>query len=282
MVILIWQFSAVIADQNGTTVGTSLEQTIEQKLAAEEADNFNRVGLKRKRRYLEFPEGSSFQLGKILETEYIVAYLQLGISNVLSLVYDLIVGVVDYTNYLILGVTVALAWELPSKPPSEILNDLTERLKDGTLGTTRNDTISNIKYVDTKTSNVAPVPNKYYSNLQPLFKPPMHWQYYAGRHPDSYYRTKDYSKWQGNGGLPKSWRRKDGNYFSRNQQHPFTKWTQNTATPKKTSAATAKYPWWNLATRYDVLGSTMCKRNLVTSTTALFHLEFSSSVLKKN
>jgi len=57
-------------------------------------------------------------------------------------VYDEIVGVVDHTNYLILGITVALAWELPSKPPSEELDDLLTKLEDGTIDISRNDTVS--------------------------------------------------------------------------------------------------------------------------------------------
>ncbi|XP_062126252.1 uncharacterized protein LOC133838989 [Drosophila sulfurigaster albostrigata] len=75
--------------------------------------------LHRKKRYLLFPEGSSFQL-----------------------VFDLIIPIVDYTNFAILGVTCAVAWELPSKPPSELLHDLRTRLDDGTLGTVRrNDSV---------------------------------------------------------------------------------------------------------------------------------------------
>ncbi|XP_036333991.1 uncharacterized protein LOC118744781 [Rhagoletis pomonella] len=83
--------------------------------------------LSRKRRYLIFPEGSSFQL-----------------------VYDGIYGIVDYTNYLILGITVALAWELPSKPQSEVIEEIANRLKDGRLEVRRNDTSTRITYVDTK------------------------------------------------------------------------------------------------------------------------------------
>lgn len=45
----------------------------------------------------------------------------------------------DYTNYLILGITVALAWELPTKPPSELLSDFEESLKDGSFGISRID-----------------------------------------------------------------------------------------------------------------------------------------------
>lgn len=75
--------------------------------------------LHRKKRYLLFPEGSSFQL-----------------------VFDLIIPIVDYTNFAILGITCAVAWELPSKPPSELLDNLRTRLNDGTLGTVRrNDSI---------------------------------------------------------------------------------------------------------------------------------------------
>ncbi|KAL5274675.1 hypothetical protein ACFFRR_001013 [Megaselia abdita] len=86
--------------------------------------------LSRKRRYLVFPEGSSFQV-----------------------VWDGIIPIVDYTNYLILGITVALAWELPSKPPSEIIEELQDKLNDGTLGLHRNDTFNKIKYIDAKHLN---------------------------------------------------------------------------------------------------------------------------------
>ena len=67
---------------------------------------------------------------------------------ILYQVYDDIIGVVDYTNYLILGVTVALAWELPSKPPSEVIDNLKTKLNDGTFGLSRNDSINSIRYVD--------------------------------------------------------------------------------------------------------------------------------------
>ncbi|KAJ6635414.1 hypothetical protein Bhyg_13999 [Pseudolycoriella hygida] len=52
--------------------------------------------LSRKRRYLTFPEESTLQL-----------------------VYDQIIGVVDYTNLFILGITCALAWQLPHEPFDE-------------------------------------------------------------------------------------------------------------------------------------------------------------------
>ncbi|XP_013110051.2 uncharacterized protein LOC106088888 [Stomoxys calcitrans] len=225
--LLLMQYPVVANNQNETVL--TLEHRIEQKLEEEQRYG-NNIPLHRKRRYLEFPEGSSFQL-----------------------VYDLIVGMVDYTNYLILGVTVALAWELPSKPPSEILNDLTDRLKDGTLGTTRNDTITNIKYVDTKpTKNQSPPDNKYYTNLQPLFRPPMHWQYYADRRPDSYYRPKQYANWQKYATRKDDWHRKDNSYYSPKPLHPFTKWTSSGGTNSRNSPRiTAKYPWWNLASRFN-------------------------------
>ncbi|XP_055389283.1 homeobox protein 2-like [Condylostylus longicornis] len=71
--------------------------------------------LSRSRRYLTFPEGSSFQI-----------------------VWDGIVPIVDYNNYLILGITVALAWALPSDPPSEIIENVVNKLNNGTLGLQRN------------------------------------------------------------------------------------------------------------------------------------------------
>ncbi|XP_037808477.1 uncharacterized protein LOC119601551 [Lucilia sericata] len=219
--------------------GDSLDQAIDQQLNKEQLQheypknvalvNDGIQPLRRKRRYLEFPEGSSFQL-----------------------VYDLIIGVVDYTNYLILGVTVALAWELPSKPPSEIFEDFTERLRDGTLGTSRNDTVKNIKYIDLKTK--MPITKtssaKYEYNLQPIFRPPMHYRYYTYATPDSFY------KYQNNKGSQNmnfynrynNWSRKDNQYYSPKQAHPFTKWTQFQSRPKY-STNSIKYPWWNLSER---------------------------------
>ncbi|XP_050317280.1 uncharacterized protein LOC126751238 [Bactrocera neohumeralis] len=64
--------------------------------------------LHRQKRYLVFPEGSSFQM-----------------------VFDLIIGMVDYTSYLILGITCAVAWELPSKPPSELIEELHDKVTEG-------------------------------------------------------------------------------------------------------------------------------------------------------
>ncbi|XP_073819315.1 uncharacterized protein [Musca autumnalis] len=222
-VVLLIQSSITSTEENSSV--KPLEQEIEEKLAAEH--NYESVQLKRKRRYLEFPEGSSFQL-----------------------VYDLIVGMVDYTNYLILGVTVALAWELPSKPPSEILNDLSERLKDGTLGTTRNDTISQIKYVDTKSSSAPPTSTNYKNNLLPAFRPPMHSQYYINRAPDSYYKTRDYSKWENVYNGKQSWDRKENRYYySPKPVHPFIKWSTNPPTFRNVSPVPTKYPWWALPTR---------------------------------
>ncbi|XP_005188035.1 uncharacterized protein LOC101901708 [Musca domestica] len=224
-VVLLLQCSITRTERNSSF--TSLEQAIEDKLEEERAhDGFQ---LSRKRRYLEFPEGSSFQL-----------------------VYDLIVGIVDYTNYLILGVTVALAWELPSKPPSEILNDLTDRLKDGTLGTSRNDTISEIKYVDTKSHGAASSSTKYPNYLQPAFRPPMHSQYYVNRAPDSYYKARDYSKWEHMYSSKPFWPMKDSKYhYSPKPSHPFTKWSTSPSSYRNISPVPTKYPWWNLPTRLN-------------------------------
>lgn len=88
--------------------------------------------LHRQKRYLLFPEGSSFQL-----------------------VFDLIIPIIDYTNFAILGITCAVAWELPSKPPSELLENLRTRLNDGTLGTVRrNDSVQQETVAMAETSNI--------------------------------------------------------------------------------------------------------------------------------
>ncbi|XP_023161866.2 uncharacterized protein LOC111593379 [Drosophila hydei] len=101
--------------------------------------------LHRQKRYLLFPEGSSFQL-----------------------VFDLIIPIVDYTNFAILGITCAVAWELPSKPPSELLENLRTRLNDGTLGTVRrNDTIQDQTAAAEQTSNIRTAINWQAMHAQP-------------------------------------------------------------------------------------------------------------------
>ncbi|XP_011191214.2 uncharacterized protein LOC105217751 [Zeugodacus cucurbitae] len=211
--------------------------------------------LSRKRRYLIFPEGSSFQV-----------------------VYDGIYGIVDYTNYLILGITVALAWELPSKPQGEVIEEIATRLREPTNDLRRNDTATHITYVDTKAKptqtpkqqNLQPSkslqPN--YINLMTLTNPaarksdsqyyymkadrlpaafhvPMHQKYYyykgsnqydynnkkyhmLQRPKDSYYRTQvarpigGYYREQ-----PNDWRRKDQYYYGGGNKNKFYKSNNN-------------------------------------------------------
>lgn len=140
----------------------------------------------------------------------------------------------------------ALAWELPSKPPSEIFEDFYERLQDGTLGTTRNDTVENIKYVDIKSKSILPKTsvNKY--KLQPMFKPPMHYKYYTHRTPDSFYKYNNFKplNYQ-NYYNPNGYKYK---YYTTKHINPFNKWTQ----PKSSTSSSLrgiKYPWWNLPER---------------------------------
>ncbi|XP_033167422.1 uncharacterized protein LOC117145765 [Drosophila mauritiana] len=223
---------------------SSLEQLIEMRLnesasaSVQNSQSASQELLSRKRRYLVFPEGSSFQM-----------------------VYDEIVGVVDHTNYLILGITVALAWELPSKPPSEELDDLLTKLEDGTIDISRNDTVSNITYVDvdadastTTTSRPADYKpnyinlssygsssssssgsNSYYSH-SPVFRTPMHPSH---RYADSYYSSR-----------PKGGRRKDNHYYysrpgvSSSSSNPFAKWTR-----PYSHAQNSRYPYWALNSR---------------------------------
>ncbi|BFF90381.1 uncharacterized protein DMAD_08917 [Drosophila madeirensis] len=212
---------------------SSLEQLIEQKLneSSSRAAQSSEL-LSRKRRYLVFPEGSSFQI-----------------------VYDEIVGVVDHTNYLILGITVALAWELPSKPPSEELDDLLTKLEDGTLDISRNDTVSNITYVDdaaettTKatyykpnyinlsSSSVSGAASDSYYSSSPVFRTPMH---PVHQYADSYYSR------------PKGGRRKDNHYYysrpGASASNPFAKWSRPRPRPY-TTAQNSRYPYWALNSR---------------------------------
>ncbi|KAH8385850.1 hypothetical protein KR200_000410 [Drosophila serrata] len=216
---------------------TSLEQLIEMRLNESSSSSVqgrqSEELLSRKRRYLVFPEGSSFQI-----------------------VYDEIVGVVDHTNYLILGITVALAWELPSKPPSEELDDLLTKLEDGTLDISRNDTVSNITYVNdasaAPTTSPPPVYRPNYINLStfgsgsgsgsnsyyspnPVFRTPMHPSH---QYADSYYSRP-----------PKGGRRKDNHYYYSHQglsaNNPFTKWSR----PQHSPAHNSRYPYWALNSR---------------------------------
>ncbi|XP_037732547.1 uncharacterized protein LOC119563291 [Drosophila subpulchrella] len=217
---------------------SSLEQLIEMRLNESASSSVqssqSQELLSRKRRYLVFPEGSSFQM-----------------------VYDEIVGVVDHTNYLILGITVALAWELPSKPPSEELDDLLTKLEDGTIDISRNDTVSNITYVDdasdsssTTTTTIKPPDykpnyinlsslggpssggNSYYSS-SPVFRTPMHPSH---QYADSYYHR------------PKGGRRKDNHYYYTrpgvSSSNPFAKWAR-----PYTPAQNSRYPYWALNSR---------------------------------
>lgn len=169
--------------------------------------------------------------------------------------YDEIVGVVDHTNYLILGITVALAWELPSKPPSEELDDLLTKLEDGTLDISRNDTVSNITYVDdpalaAPTTSQPPTnykpnyinlsslgsgsgSNSYHSS-SPVFRTPMH--------PSHQYADSYYSR-------PKGGRRKDNHYYysrpGMSASNPFSKWSR----PHHSPAQNSRYPYWALSSR---------------------------------
>ncbi|XP_037942683.1 uncharacterized protein LOC119675548 [Teleopsis dalmanni] len=190
----------------------------------------------------------------------------------LFFLWDGIIGVVDFTNYLILGITVALAWELPSKPPSEVLSDIEQRLADGTLGISRNDTITNITYVDTistkqgtqyinigQNNNIKNGKDSsiYYTNYRApsVFRTPMHQKYYFYRPKDSYYSNKPYyrpltkTNAYTNNQQKYGWRRKDSYYYTP-KPNPFTKWTKTYQNQGSTAQSSAvKYPWWYLPTR---------------------------------
>ncbi|BFF90380.1 uncharacterized protein DMAD_08916 [Drosophila madeirensis] len=97
--------------------------------------------LHRQKRYLLFPEGSSFQL-----------------------VFDIIIPIVGYTNYAILGITCAVAWELPSKAPSELIENVLTRINDGTIGTVR-------RNGSAPDPDPVPYPNRSPANWQPVHAP---------------------------------------------------------------------------------------------------------------
>ncbi|XP_070063566.1 uncharacterized protein [Drosophila virilis] len=220
-----------VDNADGSDGNSDFEQLIESKLneSARSQTIQTQELLSRKRRYLIFPEGSSFQM-----------------------VFDEVICVVDYTNYLVLGITVALAWELPSKPPSEALEDLLDKLEDGTIDVSRNDTVSNITYVDdaqkptNNQNNNSYTPNyinlsngaggssnynSYYSS-SPVFRTPMHPTY---KYTDSFYRRPS---------VPA--RRKDSHYYYSSPlssvRNPFQKYLQ-----RHNQAQNSRYPYWALS-----------------------------------
>lgn len=87
--------------------------------------------LSRQKRYLIFPEGSSLQLGKLNQfvpsVSFVIAYF-FDIYS-FSIVYDQIVPIVNNENFIIFGLTVAMAWELPSKPSYPAETDKISRKK---------------------------------------------------------------------------------------------------------------------------------------------------------
>lgn len=80
-------------------------------------------------------------------------------------VFDTYQPILGYSNYLILGITAAMAWELPSKPVY-LDEELQESYQMGKLPLLhRNDqNISNSQYTDSKNVNNIK-PNYYYTNL---------------------------------------------------------------------------------------------------------------------
>lgn len=97
-------------------------------------DDGERV-LSRKRRYLIFPPGSSIQIGKLYLHFLLVSFsfpsqfdetheIMIGLFLLFNMnffllfrtVYDTYHPIVDHSNLLIIGITAAMAWELPSKP----------------------------------------------------------------------------------------------------------------------------------------------------------------------
>lgn len=156
----------------------------------------------------------------------------------------------DYTNYLVVGVTAALAWELPSQPPGDALENLLTKLNDGTLDISRKDSVSNITYVDDSAtrkpsykpnyinfSNAANIRgfnyNSYYDSSS-VFRPPMHISHQIGH---SYYRPRPRPA----GSKPA--RRKDHYFYS--VRNPFKQRSQSYSPSRAT-----RFPYWALPSQY--------------------------------
>ncbi|XP_058817935.1 uncharacterized protein LOC131681242 [Topomyia yanbarensis] len=85
--------------------------------------------LSRKRRFVSFPEGSSFQV-----------------------VYDQTIPVIGSTLLFTVGVTVAAAWQLPSVSNFEILRLLQEKISGGSLLRRTDENVNDTTLYDTSTS----------------------------------------------------------------------------------------------------------------------------------
>ncbi|XP_066251439.1 uncharacterized protein [Euwallacea similis] len=84
IIVLLWNMSLILSRDSFANLQTDIEERL---------NNGNRTYLSRKRRYLVFPQGSSFQL-----------------------VYDLAYPSVDGRGFFVYGNTASMAWELPSTP----------------------------------------------------------------------------------------------------------------------------------------------------------------------
>lgn len=91
----------------------------------------------RRRRHLIFPAEASLQMSNNiniidLHISKFKVKSKWNFTFFLNAVYDQIIPIVDYTNLLILGVTCALAWELPDKPV-HASEELMNQYQNGTL-----------------------------------------------------------------------------------------------------------------------------------------------------
>lgn len=142
-------------------------------------------------------------------------------------------AVVDFTNYLVVGVTVALAWELPSKPPSELLQNLKQHFINKPFSHQNYKDTTNMEYMSYPA--VAPYDFNHLATVMDdfptVFHPPMHQSYQLEK--------------------------KSGKFFNenllKNQRISSVLPMKNLNTDKTMTAGNlfySKYPWWNLPTRF--------------------------------
>lgn len=118
-------------------------------------------------------------------------------------VYDTYHPILEYSNYLILGITAALAWELPSKPVY-LDEELRESYQMGNLPLLqrKDQNVSNIKYTSTNkqpsstasnSNSAVPNANYYYTNVPPPNKNPFNRYYAVNPNHRFYYNEPDKS-----------------------------------------------------------------------------------------
>uniref|UniRef100_A0A336M7N1 CSON013180 protein n=1 Tax=Culicoides sonorensis TaxID=179676 RepID=A0A336M7N1_CULSO len=143
-------------------MANGITEKLQQKMVMIEGDEKNNAGskqiLSRKRRYLSFPSGSSFQV-----------------------VYDQTLPIINLIDIFTIGVTVAIAWALPSEPLYKIHQEILDKYKeeetkriDEIKQELMQDKVANIKH-EPKNPNKYMNSTKNDNQINHLYLTPLNW-----------------------------------------------------------------------------------------------------------